>query len=396
MEVTPTLLNALRAEVRTNHPALAAARARMEAAEAGVRAVRLWEDPMVGMAMMGAEVMMRRDDGDLMFEAEQALPRRKLYQAQKKKAVAERAVLHAEAKTTALELETMVAMTAVELALADEMVSLMSNQVAWVESLALNARQRLADPMGMAAEPIRMDSELAQEQQRLQASRRERARLARDLNILLGRPLDSRWPVLRLPARAEITPSLEEELGRLFDSNPMIAAQQQMAEAARAEVEVARRERTPMFSAGVETRIYSGGDFRETTVGAKMTLPWFNKSAYRAALEAAQRQLEATSRDIEALERKLRQQAVAVHAEAETAAEQATLFAAQVIPRAEKASDAMRLAWLSAKASLLDVLESRRSVLNARLEERRAVAAHRAALEKLRSIAPPNSQTTTQ
>ena len=60
-------LDALRAEVRTNHPTLAAAQAKVQAAEAGVRAVRLWEDPMVGLGVMAAENMMRREDGDLMF-----------------------------------------------------------------------------------------------------------------------------------------------------------------------------------------------------------------------------------------------------------------------------------------------------------------------------------------
>src|SRR5688572_19763251 len=116
-------LEALRGEVRTNHPTLAAAQAKVQAAEAGVRAVRLWEDPMVGLGVMAAENMMRREDGDLMFSAEQALPRRKLYEARKARAAAESSVLQAETHSAALNLETMVAQTVVELALADEVVA---------------------------------------------------------------------------------------------------------------------------------------------------------------------------------------------------------------------------------------------------------------------------------
>lgn len=388
-----SFLDSLRNEVRTNHPTMAAALARIEAADAGIRAVRLWEDPMVGVAVMGAEVMMRRDDGDLMFSAEQALPRPKLYRAQKSKAAAERSVMRAEASSVALELETMVAMTAIELAMADEMIAIMTNQIAWVDSIAVNARQRLADPMGMAAEPLRMESELAQERQRLDTSEYQRVRLARELNILLGRPLDATWPAMRLPRGTADIPKLQAELDRLPQSNPMLTAQVQVAEAARAEIEVAKRERAPMFGVGVDTRVYSGGDFRETTVGAKMTLPWFNKSVYKATVDRAQREQEAARRQAEALERTLRQNAVAARTDAETAARQANTFSEQIIPRAEKANKALQDAWISSKATLLDVLDSRRAVLSARLEERSAVAAYSAALQKLRSIIPPNTQT---
>src|SRR5688572_23556283 len=115
-----TYLDALRAEVRTNHPSVAAAQARVLAAEAGVRAVRLWEDPMAGIGVMAAERDMRADDGDVMFMAEQVLPRRKLYEARKARAAAERSLMEAEIRSAVLTLETLVAQTALELALVDE------------------------------------------------------------------------------------------------------------------------------------------------------------------------------------------------------------------------------------------------------------------------------------
>lgn len=382
-------LNSLRAEVRTNHPTLAAAEARLAAADAGVRAVRLWDDPVVGAGVMAAETMMRKDEGDLMFSAEQALPRRKLYEARRAKAAAERGVTRAEWNSAALQLETLVAQTALELALADEVVALSTQQVAWVESIAINARQRLADPSGSAAEPLRVESELALEQQRLDTHQRQRMRLARELNILLGRALDAPWAPLRLPERPAPVSAVETELQRLLEANPLVQAQLRAAEAAHREIEVAQRERTPMFSVGVDSRVYSGGDFREATVGAKMTLPWFNRSTYKATVDQARQQQAAAEREVEALERELRREAVAAQTDAETAGRQAATFAGQVIPRAEKATEAVQAAWISARASLLEVLEARRTLLNARLEERRALAAQRAALETLRSIIPP-------
>lgn len=382
-------LDTLRAEVRTNHPSVAAAQARVLAAESGVRAVRLWEDPMAGLGFMAADREMRMDDGDIMFGVEQMLPRRKLYEARKARAGAERAIFEAETRTAALNLETLVAQSAIELALADEMLAIQTNQLAWLESMAANAREKLKDPMANASEPLRIESEVAQERQKIDATERQRTRLVRQLNILLGRGTDEAWPNLRLPESATLTPGLSEELARLYQVNPMLQALLNTAEAAKSEIEVARRERSPIFSVGVESSVYSGGDFRQATVGAKMTLPWFNKSVYRANTDRAIQQQAAAEKEAEALARRLRGEAVAAHTEAETSARQAKTFSEEVIPRAGKAVESTQNAWISSKASILEVLDARRSLLNARLEERRSVAAHRGALEMLRSIVPP-------
>src|SRR6185503_14007297 len=96
------------------------------------------------------------------------------------------------------------------------------------------------------------------------------------------------WPVLRLPDSVALTPALNEELNRLFQVNPMLQALLNTAYAAKSEIEVAQRERSPIFSVGVESSVYSGGDFRQATVFGKVTLPFFNKSIYRANVERAQ------------------------------------------------------------------------------------------------------------
>ena len=388
----PNYLDALRQEVRTNHPTVAAAQARVQAAEAGVRAVRLWEDPMAGIGVMAAERDMRADDGDLMFMAEQMLPRRKLYEARKARATAERSILEAETRSAMLTLETLVAQAAVELALLDEMLTIETNQLSWLESMAANAREKLKDPMATASEPLRIESEVAQERQKIDSTARNRTRLTRQLNILLGRSPDDAWPVLRLPDSAALTPALNDELNRLFQVNPMLQALLNAANAAKSVIQVARRERSPIISVGVESSVYSGGDFRQATVVGKVTLPFFNKSVYRASVERAQQEQVAAEKETEALQRRLRGAAVAAHTDAENAARQADTFSKEVIPRTEKAAESTQNAWISSKANLLEVLESRRAMLNARLEERRFVAAHRAALETLRSIVPPQTK----
>ncbi len=385
-------LDLLRAEILTNHPSASAARARVRAAESGVRAVRLWEDPMAGVGFMAAGREMRMDDGDILFGVEQMLPRRKLYEARKTRAGAESAVLEAETRAAVLALETLVARSAIELALVDEMLAIQKHQLAWMESMAANSREKLKDPMANASEPLRLESEVAQERRKIDSSARDRLRVARQLNILLGRAAEPGWPDLRLPDSAELTPPLADELSRLRRLNPMLQALLSNAEAAKSGIEIARRERSPIFSLGVESSVYSGGAFRQTTVGAKMTLPWFNNRVYRANLERAAQEQVSAEREAESLARKFHGELVAAHTDAENAARQVETLAKEVIPRADQAVKSTENAWISSKASILEVLDARRQLLNARLEERRFVAAHRAALETLRSIVPPSTK----
>lgn len=386
-----TALDALRLEVRTNHPTVAAARARAEAAAAGIRAVRLWEDPMAGLSFRGANVERRRDDGDIGVMVEQSLPRRKLYDARKQQATADYSIMQAETRSAALNLETLATQAALELALADEALIIQSNQIAWLESMAVNAREKAKDPQATAVEPLRIEGEVAQERQRWDSAARRRVSLMRQLNTLLGRSLDESWTPLALPSAAEL-PSLPAGLSRLPVANPMLLALTGSTRAALAGVEVSRQERKPVFSVGAESSVYSGGRFIETLVGAKMTIPWGNRSVYQANIDRARQQQAAAEREFDALERRLRGEAIAAHTEAENSARQAATFTIDVLPRLEKAAQASEGAWVSSKATLLEVLEARRALLNARLEQRRFIAAQRAALEVFRSIVPPTTQ----
>lgn len=392
--LTPTYLDALRAGVRSEHPSVSAASARIRAADSGIRGVRLWEDPMVGLGFMAAEKQMRSDDGDLMFSLEQVLPRRKLFDAERAKMKAERGMAVAEFQSIAVKLEKLVTQTAVEIALTDEIVAIGTNQVAWLGSMAVNAKERLKDPTGNASEALRIESELAQEKQKLDSNLLMRRRLSRQLSILLGCSPDDVWPSLRLPLKGEESLRLETELEKIASNNPMLQGLSSAAEAARSNIEIAKRQSKPLFSVGVDSRVYSGGDFREASIGAKMTIPLFNKSVYRARVDQAREQESAATYQIQALERELRTEVVTAFTDAENALRQAETFSKNVIPRTEKAAESTENAWITQRASLLEVLESRRAVLNARLEERRFIAAHAAALETLRSIVPPKGETT--
>ncbi len=382
-------LDAIRGEVRTNHPSMAAIEARMLAADAGVRAVRLWEDPVAGTGFMAADREMRMNNGDMMLGIEQMLPRKSLYEARRQRAAADRSALGAEARSTALMLETSAGLAAVELALADDMIAIEREQWNWLRRMHDIAMERVKDPQANASEALRLESELAMQKQRIDTLLVRRKGIERQLNILLGREIATPWEEVRLPVDPPGMPALQAELSRLYAANPMLEALLHSVEAAEAEIRVARGEQRPVFSVGLDNRAFSGGEFSQTTIAAKMSLPWFNKPVYQAAIDRAQKTRFALEKEVETLDRRLRGEAVAAHTAAETSARQAATIATDVLPSMTKAVESTRNVWISSRASVLEVLDAQRSLLGARIEERRAVAAQRAALETLRSIVPP-------
>ena len=129
---------------------------------------------------------------------------------------------------------------------------------------------------------------------------------ARMLNITLGRPLDSPWPALKLPAAPPPVPVAQAEIARIPHANPKVRAMKEMASAATAETRIADRERLPEVAVGVDAQLYSGtGDIKSTTVGVKLSLPWFNDPSYQAKIDAAKSRELAAGRDVETMRREI-------------------------------------------------------------------------------------------
>jgi outer membrane protein TolC len=164
-----------------------------------------------------------------------------------------------------------------------------------------------------------------------------------------------------------------------------------MAGAAAAETRVANQEQKPQFTVGVDSSLYSGGDLRSIDVGIKMTLPWFNEPTYRARVESAASRERAAGSDIEAARLEVAAEVLAAATEAANAAEQAHAYSGEIHERATQARQSIEAAWISATATLADLLESNRALFSIRLEQRRFIAIQAAATEDLNALVPPPS-----
>ncbi|MCU0752194.1 MAG: TolC family protein [Akkermansiaceae bacterium] len=383
------LLSGLRSEAARSHPAAVAGKYKAQAAAHEVRGVRLWNDPMIGVGFMGAKEMMRADDGDVMIGFEQALPKPGMFAAERAKMEAMHRAEIANSGNAALSAGAEAARAAIELALADESITLQQAQVDWMAAMVDNAKQMAADPMGSSTDALRMETELAKEQQMLDAARRSREGYARLLNITLGRPLDSPWPVLKLPASPPPVPVASAEVARIPHANPKVRSMKEMVSAANADARIADRERLPEVAVGVDTKLYSEtGDIRSTTLGVKLSLPWFNDPAYKAKIDAAKSRELAAASDVETMRREIAGMVTMAATEAANAAAQARAYSGEIHDRALKASQTTEAAWISSKAPLTDLLDSARTLYAIRLEQRRMIAMQLAALEQLHTLVP--------
>ncbi len=382
------LLAQLRAEASRTHPSAVAAKLRAAATAQEVRAVRLWDDPRVGLGTMAANRTMRADLGDLTLGVEQMLPKPGLFDAQRRKAEATHRAEGENSRSATLAAAGQAAKAAIELALADESITLLQSQLSWLTAMTENARQLAIGPMDSHLDALRMETELAKEQQMLDAARRNRDGLSQHLNLTLGRPLDAPWPPLVLPAEPPPVPVATAEIARIARANPQVRAMQEMAGAATAETAIADRSRLPEISVGFDTNVYSRGDWRSSSLGVKMSLPWLHDRSYQANIAAAHNRQLAAIRDTETMRRKIATEVLSAATEATTAAAQARAYGGEVHAKAQLTTRTIEAAWISSKATLTDLLDSARMLYAIRLEQRRFIAMQLAALEELRALVP--------
>jgi outer membrane protein TolC len=246
-----------------------------------------------------------------------------------------------------------------------------------------------SNPTGSGTDALRMQTELANEQQMLDAARRTREGYAMNLNLTLGRPLESPWPVLKLPNTPPPVPVAAAEIARIPHANPKVRAMREMANAAQADTRIADRERLPEVAVGVDSQLYSGsGDIRNTTLGIKLSLPWFNDPVYQARIDAAKSRELAAGSDVETMRREIASMVLMAATEAANAAARARAYSGEIHDKALKARQTTEAAWISSKAPLTDLLDSSRMLFAIRLEQRRMIAMQLAALEALHTLVP--------
>jgi outer membrane protein TolC len=380
-----SLIDAWVGEALKKHPSIEAMRFHVKAAEFSIRALRLWEDPEFSLGLKTAEERRLHEEGDILLEIDQTLPRWKLARAKKSSKEAELKKQKALQSVLENEIGLAVAKSVLELALVDDLLSLQKEEVLWVETLVRIAREKAKNPNASIVESLRLESELALRLQNLESTRRGRTQVALTLNLLLGRDAQASWPLLTLSASEKLL-DREALLDPLDKKNSKLLSLHHHIEIAGAHVEISRAMRQPIFKTGIKSQIYSGGDFREAEFMLTMSVPWIHRAIYEADLEQASAEFQAEQETLLAQTRTLVTEFSSLWVEVENQRLLRKSYSEAVLPKAEKTAETIQNAWVSNQASLLEVLEARKALLEIRKQQKRAVAVEQSALQSIAAL----------
>lgn len=368
-------VNQLAEEMRTNHPALRAAHARTNAAAAGVAGVRTWDDPKIILGGMAADQEMRAEDGDIIYGAEQKLPLWGKPALARQVARAELAVETANAQYQFQILKRELAKTAFRAALAEQVVAIGKQDIAWLQTMTAAANVKYEAGQATLVESLQIQNEQTKRATQLHTDQENLAHARVSLNRLLNRDLQSPWPQLDLPAVAGPVYFNQQLVSYASKYEPKLRMMREQVNQARATVDSTRRSRMPEVSAGAVSRNYSGnGDWRQAEFMLNFSLPIFNTKKYRADIRRDEARLQATELDAVDYELTVREEIHALTVKIDAARREALSYRDDIVPRSESALNSARASWESGRGSFRDVLDARRMLLEGRLMYARAVS----------------------
>ncbi len=373
--VTPEFVNQLAEEMREQNPALQAARARTNAAAASVAAVRTWEDPMFRVGGMAAEKIMRAEDGDILYGAEQKLPLWGKPALARRVARAELGVESANADYQFQILRSDFAKAMFRTALAERIVAIGEQDLAFVQTMneAMDAKYR----SGAATqfEVLQLQNERAKRATQLQTDGTKLAHERVTLNRFLNRDLQSPWPSLQLPPLAASVIYNQQLVDFASKYEPKLRMMREQIKQSEATVEATRRARLPDLSVGAVSRNYSGNsEWRQAEFMLSFNLPLFNRSKYRADIRRDEAKLKASEAAAADYSLGVRAEIHNLTVKIDAARREAVLYRDEIVPRSESALESTRAGWESGRNVFRDVLDARRMLLEGRLMYARAVS----------------------
>lgn len=375
VQLTPAFVNQLAEEMRTNHPALRAASARTNAAAAGLAAVRTWDDPMITLGGMAADEVMRADQGDIIYGAEQKLPLWGKPAAAWRVARAELAVESATTDSQFQILKSALAKLVFQTALAEQTVAISTQDLAWLQTMINAADAKYQSGQATLAETLQIRNDEARRRTQLQTDQANLDHARVSLNRLLNRDLQTPWPALELPPVAGPIGFNPKLVSYAIQYEPKLRVLREQIQQAQATADATRRSRLPDVSAEVQSRNYSGnGDWRQVEIMLNFSLPVFNTKKYRADLNRDEAKLRAAELDAADYELSLREEVHGLTVKIAAARREALLYRDEIIPRTASVLESARAGWEAGRGSFRDVLDARRMLLEGRLMYARAVS----------------------
>ena len=373
--ISTALINRLVAEARTNNPSLKAADSRVRSAALNAEAVRTWEDPM---AMFGGSVYSSRGfdpsaEGNLAYGVEQKLPLWGRPKLTRRVAQAETSMREAEVNYRARQLRSEITKTLVVTALAERVVEIGEQDVAWLQATEKATDNKYRAGQAVVADTLQIQNEVAKRNDALRTDRRRLAHEHFTLNRLLNREV--RWPSLLLPPVAPAVPLSAKLLSLALQNEPKLELLEQEIKQAAASAELTRKTRLPDVSLGVEGRQYSGdGEFRSGMFTLRFSIPLANRDKYRKDYQRDKERQKSAEQEREDQVLLVREELHHLAVGIEAMRREALLHTDEISTRAVQALTSRLSEWEAGRGSFRDVLDARRMLLESELMSARATA----------------------
>lgn len=212
---------------------------------------------------------------------------------------------------------------------------------------------------------LKAQAEITMLQQKLLELEQQEAVLGAKLNQLLNRRADARWGVAVTPPGVATEGNAEALFALAETSRPEIKGAQAQIERSRYARDLMNQEFCPDYRLGVEYRDFGDSpDMVMFTVGFDLPI-WQTK--YRAGAREAEKMIESSQAGLEAAQRQVAYDVQDAWFKLRTARRTLALYTTALLPQAEARFQASEAGYRTGKVDFLDLLESERFLLDARV-----------------------------
>jgi cobalt-zinc-cadmium efflux system outer membrane protein len=392
LSTTPSLVaqETYLAEALANNPEVAAAYNSYLAATKKGAQVRKLDEPMVSYSEFIRSVQTRTGPQERAVSISQAFPWPGVLRLREDLADANAQIAYFRYEMKRREVIERVGLATIEYAYLKEATDKASENLGLLRQLSPVVDEKVRAG-GSLSTKLRLNVELAIAEQDLSTLRDQRPGIDSQLKSLLGRnPEGSQLPWPNLGSQPPSLMMLDTIKSEVKSQNPQVRIADATIETARRSEALTGQNNKPAFNFGANAiDIGNGGETASAlTLGVKLPI---HREKYRAEREEAEALTRAAGATREAVELRLLAEAVRLYSAQQEAVSRYRNYESELIPSASQAVELTKEDFRNDKASLTDLIESERTLLDLRLMESRALAdAHKAAWQ-IRSLTEPLS-----
>ncbi|HMC28609.1 MAG TPA: TolC family protein [Verrucomicrobiae bacterium] len=354
-------------EVLAENPSIKAARANWESMRERIPQARAWEDPRLGVDVERYGTSRFADYSDAEWMVSQMIPLSGKNRRRARVAQTEAQIAFQEVRKRELDLTTRARLAYFDYVNAAEQIAINAKNISLVRQFAEISRSKYETGNKPQTDLLAAETEAA----RMEEAQVDLSRMVGDaqsqLNVLMNHPVVS--PLGRPLMATSAPPQLDlSALMILALSNrPELESNRRKVLAANERITLAKRNWIPDPELRLEARQLksAGGRFEEYDTGIFITVPWLNRSKYKAAIREAETSRESAHYELAAIESELFGTVRVQVRKIETLHHHLEIYRSRILPLARQTVDSARISYESDKSSFLDLITAQRGLQEA-------------------------------